>query len=76
MAYGFHFELPNNLIYYEGCETEEDAISKLEILSKDYCRNGNMGFGEVLLMGNKERNILSRYKIFFRNEELIMKRLN
>jgi|TARA_B100001971_G_C18232642_1_gene564947 hypothetical protein len=76
MAYGFHFELSNGIHYYEPCKTEEEARSKLENLAKDYCGNGDIGFGKILLMKNDERNILSRYKISFKNEKLIMKELD
>tara|TARA_Y100000310_G_scaffold330362_1_gene401858 strand:+ start:1879 stop:2109 length:231 start_codon:yes stop_codon:yes gene_type:complete len=76
MAYGFHFELPGKLIYYKGCKTEKEAKSELEIFAQSYCRNNNIGFGEVLLIENEERNVLSKYEISFRNKKLVMEELD
>ena len=76
MVYGFHFELPGELIYYEGCKVEDEARTKLEKMAKEYCRNGKKGIGEILFMKNRKFEKISRYEYSFEDGELIINELD
>lgn len=72
MGYGFHFELPGKIIYYERCGKEEEARTKLEKMAIDYCRGGDLGIGEILRFEDGNREILSSYNYSFNYGELVM----
>ena len=72
MAYGFHFELSGKIIYYEGCEKEKEARTKLERMAIEYCKNDALGIGKVLRIEDGKQEILSSYNYSFNSGELVM----
>lgn len=72
MGYGFHFELFGKIIYYEGCEKEEEARTKLERMAIEYCENDASGIGKVLRIEDGEQEILSSYNYSFKYGELVI----
>lgn len=78
MVYAFNFELfDHRLIYYEGCEKEEEARTKLERIAIGHCRNDcDLGIGKIFRIEGGEREVLSSYNYLFKDGELVREVLN
>jgi len=76
MVHSFEFSMDGFLYYQGGCETREEARSKLEKISKSHCKYDNLAVGKIFKAESGEFSVLEKYEISLRNEKLIMKSLN
>ena len=73
MAFGFEFKLPNFIYYESGSKIEEEAKSKLEEISKIYCKKDNLAIGTVYCLKGGKFDKLEKYKVESINRRIIIR---
>jgi len=71
MIYRFSFRSPGTNYGAGGFETEKEAISGLEQISRSYCKEGNSGKGRIFEVGNDDP--IKEYEIRLVDGKLYMK---